>query len=1230
MKNILIKKGILILIIGVLFSPFLAKASSPGTCSRNGYAVISINGMLTTAKGAVYNKNSISGVFDSKYYNNQKITFDYVYNETHNFVTDFIDSARQKVTEGFVSQTYDLTNMLSDLSQKIKTQKLLFVAHSQGNFYANDIYNSIGDQPGGVAKKSMGIYGIGTPTSYIAGNGKYILSSNDNIVNLVRLKGILKVLPANVNIVGNEEEGDDPNGHYLPIYLKHENKRIASEILTMLHSLKEDETQNEAEVCIDEPELTNLHKLMGVFYYVADPISEAIKDTFNTIVNTIGKPVTNTFWNLGNKLGKAINSMFASAGDSFTSNNNSPSIPSSDNTLSPQEDIYLLDEQIDEEEVQETINQNILAIENNKDESVIPNSSTEIKKIIHRSSHSSNENEEENNSNNEEEQDDENSDENNSGEGEGSGQDDEDNDEGDSEEEQDDTSADTTNPVVSLIGESYLKLSRGTDYTESGATAVDNIDGEIGVTIEGNVNTSVVGVYTIIYRATDSSGNKGSAERKVEIYIPLEGLIIDIDTTLPSGEYFYDNVTITNNATLTLLADIVSTGSGFKGVKINANNITIDSGSSISANGQGYIDGPGTNSENYAGGSYGGKGEYSQDSFVYGSAITPMDLGSAGAIQNSYYKGGGAIWLEVEDTITNNGIISANGGSNASGGSIYTNSKNIDGSGVFKADGGGLAATSLFYFPGSGGRVAIHYEENSLFSGEIQAKAGCGHVGYPDLDCGEDGTAGLFDEGENNLYVDSSWEFVNVDDGNHYNNVFVSNATQVRVEDGAIIDVDNFEMKDMSVLTLAENQNMNIRSVSLVNNSTITTDAEVAVYIKADNIYVDSTSKIDANYKGYIDGPGTPNPEDYFFAGASYGGKGSGLNAKSVYGSSTAPIDFGSGDNGDRGGGAIHIISSGEFINDGVVTALPYRNRGSGGSVYIEANKLKGSGSFLAYGGNGNWPYNDLAGGGGRIAIYYNENTFLGTTNVSGGSYCLYGCAKVADDGTLVFVDRTAPLEELSSEKEITSFSFADLIPMVTGIINGTDYTINATVPYDTDISALVPTISISSKATVSKASGVAEDFTSLVTYMVTAEDGSTRNYTVSVQVAEETEGDGGAEADDIPPLITEYFLNGTTEDVIVDPFNEGLVIVLTANEKVDLVSLEIENKSNTSIRKIYYSCDTYDTDTNTCTKTWNGALSGSTYSLEEGDYRVNVHIKDVALNETFYTLPATVTVIKK
>ena len=70
-------------------------------------------------------------------------------------------------------------------------------------------------------------------------------------------------------------------------------------------------------------------------------------------------------------------------------------------------------------------------------------------------------------------------------------------------------------PVVTLNGSSSINIECGSTYTELNATAVDNIDGALSVTVNGEVNTSKAGTYTIEYLATDAAGNTGSTTRTV-------------------------------------------------------------------------------------------------------------------------------------------------------------------------------------------------------------------------------------------------------------------------------------------------------------------------------------------------------------------------------------------------------------------------------------------------------------------------------------------------------------------------------------------------------------------------------------------------------------------------------------------------------------------------------------------------------------------------------------------
>ncbi|QCK13782.1 DUF5018 domain-containing protein [Mangrovivirga cuniculi] len=127
--------------------------------------------------------------------------------------------------------------------------------------------------------------------------------------------------------------------------------------------------------------------------------------------------------------------------------------------------------------------------------------------------------------------------------------------------------------------------------------------------------------------------------------------------------------------------------------------------------------------------------------------------------------------------------------------------------------------------------------------------------------------------------------------------------------------------------------------------------------------------------------------------------------------------------------------------------------------------------------------------------------------------------------------------EPQSSAKDITSFVFAGLDPEVTGNISGT--TIIANVFPGTDVTSLVPTIQVSSGASVDPASGVAQDFSSPVTYTVTAQDGTTKDYTVTVSEESEVTYNGGTYTDDdFIPGITYNLVAG--EEYLFD----GLIFI--------------------------------------------------------------------------------------
>lgn len=71
---------------------------------------------------------------------------------------------------------------------------------------------------------------------------------------------------------------------------------------------------------------------------------------------------------------------------------------------------------------------------------------------------------------------------------------------------------DNEKPMITLNGEKDITLYVNDVYKELGVIAIDNYDGDISnkVIITGNVDTSKVGEYNLVYSVVDSSGNMSS------------------------------------------------------------------------------------------------------------------------------------------------------------------------------------------------------------------------------------------------------------------------------------------------------------------------------------------------------------------------------------------------------------------------------------------------------------------------------------------------------------------------------------------------------------------------------------------------------------------------------------------------------------------------------------------------------------------------------------------------
>ncbi len=112
----------------------------------------------------------------------------------------------------------DLREQVADYKKAISNgRKVIVVAHSQGNFYANDAY-------GLVNSPSFGIVSVATPAFYVAGDGPYITLTTDKVINLVvrPLSALAELLPPKpANETNNTDGGRDWMGHdFVSAYLE--------------------------------------------------------------------------------------------------------------------------------------------------------------------------------------------------------------------------------------------------------------------------------------------------------------------------------------------------------------------------------------------------------------------------------------------------------------------------------------------------------------------------------------------------------------------------------------------------------------------------------------------------------------------------------------------------------------------------------------------------------------------------------------------------------------------------------------------------------------------------------------------------------------------------------------------------------------------------------------------------------------------------------------------------
>ena len=78
---------------------------------------------------------------------------------------------------------------------------------------------------------------------------------------------------------------------------------------------------------------------------------------------------------------------------------------------------------------------------------------------------------------------------------------------------------DVTAPVITLTGDNPMTVYQDSEFTDPGATAEDNIDGDItsDIVVAGYVDTNSIDTYELVYTVSDAAGNEATETRTVNV-----------------------------------------------------------------------------------------------------------------------------------------------------------------------------------------------------------------------------------------------------------------------------------------------------------------------------------------------------------------------------------------------------------------------------------------------------------------------------------------------------------------------------------------------------------------------------------------------------------------------------------------------------------------------------------------------------------------------------------------
>ena len=106
--------------------------------------------------------------------------------------------------------------------------------------------------------------------------------------------------------------------------------------------------------------------------------------------------------------------------------------------------------------------------------------------------------------------------------------------------------ADVTVPVITRVGDATVNLELGSIYTDTGATAADNIDGDLtaNIAVVSTVDVNTVGTYTVTYNVSDAAGNAATQVTRTVQVVPIAITLTSPDNISVNAVGYLTNVDI--------------------------------------------------------------------------------------------------------------------------------------------------------------------------------------------------------------------------------------------------------------------------------------------------------------------------------------------------------------------------------------------------------------------------------------------------------------------------------------------------------------------------------------------------------------------------------------------------------------------------------------------------------------------------------------------------------------